>query len=190
MSEERSGGLPHLTTEFFVWLWYASERDGGTMNLGEPVGVVDVWVDERLSFRIPDEDKARAVFTGENTSSTPEARAALAAGKVVRDLQLHLRREEREYTVTLRGPHLDLAGVKLPPHSPEGEDELLYERMYLYEDLWFVLGGLYRRFAAERTADDWRAGSLAAIRHWVSTGELPESHPHLPLPAAGASSEE
>ena len=174
MSEDKQSGLPHLSTEFFVWLWYASERDGGTMNLGEPVGIVDVWVDERLSFRVPDEDKARAVFTGENTSSAPEARASLAAGKVVRDLQLHLRREEREYMVTLRGPHLDLAGVKLPPHAPEGEDELLYERMYLYEDLWFIMGGLYRRFAVERTADGWRADSLSAIRHWVTTGELPE----------------
>jgi len=172
---ERSAGLPHLTVEFFVWLWFASERDGGTMSLGEPIGVVDVWVEERLSFRAPEEDRARAVFTGENTGSAMEARAALAAGKVVRDLQLHVRREEREYTVTLRGPHLDLAGVKLPPHAPEGEDELLYERMYLYEDLWYVLGGLYRRFAVERVAPAWRAQTLPALRHWVATGEIPDA---------------
>jgi hypothetical protein len=140
------------------------------MALGD-AGVCDVWVDERLSFRIPDEDKARAVLTGENTSSAPEAKAALASGKVVRDIQLHIRREEREYTVTLRGVHLDLTGVKFPAHATEGEDGLLYERMYLYEDLWFVIGELYRAFAEERTAPTWKSETLPAIRRWVEGGE-------------------
>ena len=30
--------LPHLTTEFFIWLWYASEREGGTMMLPDNTG--------------------------------------------------------------------------------------------------------------------------------------------------------
>lgn len=167
MSENAPPVLPHLTIEFYVWLWYASERDGGTMNLGDEAGICDVWVEERLSFRPQDEDRARAVLTGENASSSLEARAAMASGKVVKDLQLHLRREEREYTVTLRGPHLDLAGAKLPPHATDGEGELLYERMYLYEDLWFIVTALYRRFAAERTAEDWHSRVLPAMRTWV-----------------------
>lgn len=166
MSDGATPALPHLTAEFFVWLWYASERDGGTMNLGE-AGVCDVWVEERLSFRTPEEDKPRAVMTGENTSVAPEAKAALASGKVVRDIQLHLRRGDHEYTVTLRGVHLDVAGLKLPPHAPDGEGELLFERMYLYEDVWYILQNLYRRFAGERVAEGWYTDTLPAIRAWV-----------------------
>lgn len=162
--------LPHLSAEFFVWLWFASEREGGTMDLGE-AGICDVWVDERISFRAPDEDRVRAVVTGENSSTAAEALAALASGKVVRDVQLHLRREEREYALTLRGVHLDLAGAKLPPHEAEGDDGLLYERMFLYEDLWFVIGALYRRFARERTSARWADEILPAIRAWAA-GEL------------------
>jgi hypothetical protein len=167
MSDTAAPALPHLTIEFFVWLWYASDREGGTFQLGSGVGVADCWVDERLSFRLVDEDKARAVLTGEDTSSSAEAKAALASGKVVRDLQLHLRREEREYTVTLRGPHLDLAGLKLPPHEPSGEEELLYERMFLYEDIWATIGALYRRFAMERTSKAWHSTILPAMRAWA-----------------------
>jgi hypothetical protein len=159
--------LPHLSSEFFVWLWFAAERDGGQMNLGEDLGIVDAWVDERISFRTPNEDKVRAVVTGENTATALEARAALAGGKVVRDVQLHLRRAEREYQITLRGAHLDLAGARLPSHSPEGVDELLYERMFLYEELWHVVRGLYRRFAMERTAETWRSETLPAMRAWI-----------------------
>jgi hypothetical protein len=167
-TEEGTPALPHLSIEFFMWLWFASERDGGSMSLPENIGVIDVWVENRLSFRGLAEEKARAVVTGDNASSSLEALAALAAGKVVKDIQLHIRRQEREYSVTLRGVNLDIA-AKLPPHSGEGEDGLLYERMYLYEDLWFVIEGLYKRFGLERTHASWPA-TLAAIRGWVAGG--------------------
>lgn len=168
MSDSDSSALPHLSAEFFVWLWFTTEKEGGTLHLGDDPGTIDVWVDERLSFRAPDEDKVRAVMTGENTAVAPEARAALLSGKVVRDLQLHLRREEREYTVTLRGVHLDLSGAKLPAHAADGAEALVLERMFLYEELWFLVGALYRRFAEERTATNWRGETLPAIRAWAS----------------------
>jgi hypothetical protein len=170
MSAEDSEGtpaFPHLSLEFFVWLWYASEREGGSFFLGDELGRIDAWVDDRLAFRTADEDKVRAVMTGENAASTLEARAALAGGKVVADLRLNLRREEREYSVVLKGPHLDLQGAKLPAHQKGGEDELLYERMFLYEDLWFCIGALYRVFAVERASPDWGRGTVPAIRRWV-----------------------
>lgn len=179
MSESERPALPHLTTEFLQWLWWASERDEGRMDLGEEGGIVDVWVDQRLSFRGPGEDRARAVLTGENPSAALEARAALAGGKIVQDLQIGLRREGREYAAILRGPHLDVAAAKLPTECKGGEDEVLYERMFLYEDLFFVIRGLYRRFAAERTSPEWASVHLPAMRTWAAIGLDPA--------AAGAS---
>lgn len=161
--------LPHLVTEFFAWLWYASERDGGTFALGDGT-VFTYWVDDRLSFRLPDEDKARAVLTGESAAATLEARAALAGGKVVRDLRLALKREERQYAVTLRGLHLDLQGAKLPAELKASDDasEVLLERMFLVDELWFLVGSLYRRFADERTSAAWDTDHLPAMRQWAS----------------------
>ena len=161
--------LPHLATEFFAWLWYASERDGGTFALGDG-SVFSFWVDDRLSFRLPDEDKARAVLTGESAAATLEARAALAGGKVVRDLRLALKREEREYAVTLRGIHLDLQGAKLPAELKAGDEaaEVLYERMFLVDELWFLVGALYKRFAEERTSAAWDTEHLPAMRSWAT----------------------
>jgi hypothetical protein len=159
--------LPHLASEFFAWIWYTSEAHRGTLDLGDGTGSVDFWVGSRLSFRALDEDKARAVLTGENPSTTLEARAALAGGKVVNDLRLSFRREDREYEVTLRGPHLDLHNVKLPAQIKVGEDEIVAERMYLYDELWFLLGALYTRFAEERTGAGWRTDMLPSLRAWV-----------------------
>ncbi|MCK6505802.1 hypothetical protein L6R53_20840 [Myxococcota bacterium] len=131
---------PHAATEFFGWLWYASERDGGTFAL-EDGSVFTFWVDDRLSFRLPDEDKARAVLTGES-----------------------------EYHVTLRGVHLDLQGAKLPAElkAKDAVDEVLYERTFLLDELWFLVGSLYKRFAAERTSEAWRAEHLPAMRRWAA----------------------
>lgn len=175
---QEAKALPHLASEFFAWLWYTSEQRRGTLDLGEGVGAVDFWVGSRISFRAVDEDKARAVVTGESPSTTLEARAALAGGKVVNDLRLVLRREEREYEVTLRGPYLDLHNVRLPAQvktsagaaEKENGDEILYERMYLYDELWFLLGALYARFAEERTGADWRTDTLPSLRAWVGRG--------------------
>jgi hypothetical protein len=172
---QEAKALPHLASEFFAWIWYTSEQKRGTLELGEGAGAVDFWVGSRISFRAVDEDKARAVVTGESPSTTLEARAALAGGKVVNDLRLVLRREEREYEVTLRGPYLDLHNVRLPAQvktaagaaEKENSDEILYERMYLYDELWFLLGALYARFAEERTGADWRTDTLPSLRAWV-----------------------
>jgi hypothetical protein len=169
-TEEMEGTPPHVASEFFLWLWYQSETGQGRVDLGTDGGSVEFWVDDRLSFRVVGEEKVSAIMTGENPSLTPEARAALAGGKVLRDVRLALRREDREYAVTLKAPRIEIAGAKLPALVKSGDEaEILYERMFLYEELHFVLGGLFRAFAAARCADDWRERALPDLRRWVAT---------------------
>ena len=160
--------LQHLPSEFLTWVWFASERSGGTFDLGPDLGRVDVWVDDRIAFRTVDDDKPRTVLTGENPSTTMEAHAALAGGRVVRELRLALRREDREYSLNVRGAVFDVQSAKLPGMVKGGAEETLYDRMYLYEELVSILGGLLTAFAAERTADNWHDETMAAMRDWVS----------------------
>jgi len=159
--------LPHLTPEFLTWLWFASERDLGTFPLGEGAEV-HAWVDDRLSFRTADDDRPRAVLTGENPAASLEARAALAGGKLVRDLRLGLRREDREYALVIRGSNLDLAGARLPGMFKGTEDEALFDRMFLLEELRGLIRTLFVRFAEERTALTWQTETLPAMQAWVA----------------------
>jgi hypothetical protein len=161
--------MEHVACEFLAWVWFESERTGGRMDLGAPLGVVDVWVDERLAFRDSSDDKPRAILTGENPSQTLEARAALAGGKLLRELQLGLRREERDYSVTLKGALLDFCGAKLPPGEAE-EESLIYDRMFFYEELKLIVSQLLQRFAETRTADDWEQTTKPAIEEWIAGG--------------------
>jgi hypothetical protein len=162
--------VPHLSSEFYVWLWWASEAQGSVFDLPEPVGRIDLWVDERLAFRSANDTKVTAIMTGEAPSTSLEARAALAGGKVLQELRIGLRRDEREFTVTLKGPHLHVSGAKLPQVVSDGIDEVLYDRMFLYSELTLIVGALYRRFAALRVSDEWDAETLPALKAWVGGG--------------------
>lgn len=166
-----SEGLPipsHLAGEFYAWLWFESERNGGVFDLPHPVGHVDVWVDERIAFRNPDEQKVAAVMTGENPSATLEARAALAGGKVLQDLRIGVRRDDREYTVTFKGPAVHLQGLKLPQVVADGGEEVVLDRMHLYDEICLVLAGLFRTWAALRGSDAWHGEILPDLKAWVA----------------------
>lgn len=170
MSELDAGGMPpHVAGEFYLWLWFRSDTGPGVLEVPD-ASPVQYWVDDRISFRIPGEDKVSAVLTGDNPGTTLEARAALRGGKVLRDVRLALRREEREYSVTLRGPGLEIAAAKLPGLLKGGDDaEVLYERMFLYEELHWMIGSLFRQFAEERTSPAWREDVLPRLRAWVAS---------------------
>ena len=160
--------MEHVACDFLAWLWYETEKTGGRMEL-EPLGVVDVWIDERLAFRDNSDDRPRAVLTGENPSQTLEARAALAGGKLLKEIQLGIRREEREYSVTLKGALLDFTSVKLPPGEAD-QDNVIYDRMFFFEELHSILSCLLLRFAQLRCSDAWSDGIHDSMSEWVAGG--------------------
>jgi hypothetical protein len=162
--------LPHLATEFFTWLWWASEAGGGRIDVdGEEI---IIWVDDRLAFRLPSEDAARAVLTGADTARAAEAKAALASGKIIKEVRLRLQWADREYGFTLKGAGLDVGGLVLPPLPEEGdEQDRLMVRMEAIEALWAILGALYRKFAAIRTADAWADEVVPSVHSWLA-GEV------------------
>jgi hypothetical protein len=156
-----------MAGEFYAWLWWASERRGSSFELGSPVGQVDVWVDERLAFRNADDTKVNAVMTGENPAASLEARAALAGGKVLQEIRLGIRREDREFFVTLKGPSMHLTALKLPQVVTEGGEEVVFERVHLYDELCFVLGALMQQFARQRTGSEWQDEVLPGLHAWI-----------------------
>lgn len=158
---------PHLAGEFYLWLWWASEQRQARFDLPAPVGTVHVWVDDRLAFRRPDETKVTAVLTGENPAASLEARAALAGGKVLQELRIGLRRDDREFVATLKGPGVFLGGLKVPGVLSEAAEEAVIDRMFLVEEVMLVVDGLLREFSAARASARWGIEVLPALRSWL-----------------------
>lgn len=159
------GTMPHLTADFLLWLWWRSERDSARLELagGE---FIDVWVDDRVATRKYD-GGGRVARVGDDASRGSSCVGTLLDGHVVNELRVGLRRQGREYKATIK-PGLILAGCKLPTECKGGDDEVLYERGFLLEDLWYALGQLYRLFAAERTAaEHWAHEVVPAMARWL-----------------------
>jgi len=168
MSTETTPIVPHQAGEFFAWLWWTTEERSGAIDLGGDLGSVDVWVDERLAFRHPADTKISAVMTGDNPSASLESRAAMAGGKVLQEVRIGLRREDREYLVTLKAPAIDIKQAKMPSGTSDGEDAAIFDRMFFYEELNSILGGLVRRFSDERISDAWELEVVPAVRAWIN----------------------
>ena len=99
-------------------------------QVGNDVGDVELWIDDRLAFRSPNTTKVVAVLTGESPSTTLEARAALAEERYFKDIQLGIRRDDREFYVTLKGAGMHLQSVKFTWVMSETPDEAVFDRMF------------------------------------------------------------
>lgn len=177
--EETQAALPgHIASDFYLWLWYRSETGQGRVAPEMPADsqedpqLIEFWVQDRIAFRVVGENKVSAVVTGDHPSGAPEARAALAGGKVLRDLRLAFRREDREYSVLLKGAGVEVGAAKIPGLVKTGDPaEILYERMFLYEELHWVIQALFRAYSAERTSDAWEERILPNMRRWAAGEE-------------------
>lgn len=167
MSNEATPTPPHMAAELYLWLWWASEQQQARFDLPQPVGPVHVWVDSRLAFRRPDDTKVTATMTGENPATSLESRAALAGGKVLQELRVGIRRDDREFNVTLKGPGVFLGGLKVPQVLSEAAEEAVVDRMFLIEEAQLVVDGLIRAFATIRASDRWRTEVMPGIRAWL-----------------------
>lgn len=159
--------LPHLASEFYLWLWWKSENSGGSFDLGDPAGRIDLWVDDRLAFRIPGDKKVTAVLTGDNPSETLEAKAALYGGKVLNDIRLRIKRDDRDFVVTLKGPEMHMTRISLPQALQDSAEEAIYDRLFLYDELCFVVGALFTAFCDARLGSGWADDTVPALRRWV-----------------------
>jgi hypothetical protein len=158
---------PHIAADFYLWLWWRSEAQGGRFTLEDDT-VVEVYLDDRLALRDTGEERPTTLLTGDSPGTTPEARAAVLGGKVPKELRLLVRREDREYRVTLRGERIGIAGAKLPTQVKTGDvAEILYDRMFVYEELHWLVSCLLREFATARVAADWRPAVVPQMREWL-----------------------
>lgn len=178
MSGKEATPVPaHLAGELYLWLWWASEQQQARFDLPQPVGQVHAWVDDRLAFRRPDDTKVTAVMTGENPASSLEARAALAGGKVLQELRVGIRRDDREFSVTLKGPGIFLGGLKVPQVLSEEAAEAVVDRMFLIEEAQVVIDGLIQAFAKVRGSSAWSREVLPSIQAWLGSPPVVALHP-------------
>jgi hypothetical protein len=136
----------HLGPEFLLWLWATSSGDE---RIATSIGAVDVWVEDRLAFRAAGGESPVVVVTAENSARDTAAFAALHAGRVIQQMRIGLRRDDREYALTL-DDELNVRQLKMPTTLSESVEEAVLDRMHLVNEVDLMVQGLFKVFARQR----------------------------------------
>jgi len=163
----RINSTRYLGREFLTWLWYRSSQQNGVFELAGDVGQLEVWFDAKLTLEAQGDIKESNVIKAENPTETSEAHAALLNGKLVSDARLRIVSGQKQWTLNVKGDSLGIASVKIPALLSREDDDQLYERFMLIEEIEDIVHGLFRLFMEVRMDDEaWRP-EIHAIRSWV-----------------------
>jgi hypothetical protein len=154
-----------LGREFLTWLWFRCETDGGTFDLeGGEVGVV---FNDYVALVSEGDEREENICRKGSAHRSPEARTALAVGKVVSAAKLEIARGERSFTATIAGETLDVRGAKYPDAEAEDAEERTLERLQAMEELSDIIDGLYGRFLRVRLGPEWERKEVPAMSRWI-----------------------
>ncbi len=130
----------------------------GTVDTGKDEEIT-LWLDNKVIFRELDDGDVPGVTTmvGESPSASPEAKLTFRSGKQPVEARVGFQRGMHQWYLTIAlGPiGIELKNLKLPVEVKEGDEERVYERMYLLEVLTTTMKTLFRQFFANRTSADW-----------------------------------
>jgi hypothetical protein len=161
----------YLGREFMTWLlWRADAGEaqfGGGSKQGEEF---TFFFGGKARFASAAGFATDLVLKGRAPAHGAEARAAIGSGHALREAELRVVRDEREWRGTLVADSLDWKGVKLPALLTEEDDEKLLERMTLLEELDEMVQVAFADFLKTRARPVWRKETVPALRTWIVEG--------------------
>ena len=168
---DKMNRVTFLGPEFITWLWYRTETQGEVFSCPQMEGPFEIWFDDRLVVGSTMVNAQENFFKGGHPPTSLEARTALRLGKLATEARLRLVSGTKEWSFLLRGPSLEMSGVKLPGVLAKEDDDRFYERFYLLEQLDGAMKGLFGQFLKLRVSDVWEQTELPAIQAWVRGSE-------------------
>ncbi len=150
--------------DFLSWLWFAWERDGSILNIGNLR--YGYMLEGPLTFFREGAGAHEAVLRHGTPLNSREAFAALLCGKKLRRAKFLLAEGDTLWSATLDSD-LAVGSLKLPKTEQLDPVGRFQERMLFIERFLDVLLALYDRFLLLRAdAKKWSA-ELSAIRAWI-----------------------
>ena len=179
--QRRSPGLRipaspvYLGNEFLLWLWFVLENEGDTLTLGDGSEVA-VMLARTLVLDCPRGLSGNETIRSDSPVKLPEARRAIQAGKLPRQVGMILVRHDQQYELTLQAETLAVNGAKLPSVEDGEERVKLEERVGQMRHLIETLDLLYDSFLQMRLGGDWprERERMQQWLHWEEPVRLAE----------------
>lgn len=156
----------HLGELFLIWLWHHADIDDGIFRLSDGT-VLELRFDNQITLEAKLAQAEKTNLSGGAPADSREAREALKDGKSVTQAKMRIVLNEKEWVFVLNAQHLAISGLKIPALMTKADDEKLYERQFLIEEVDALIRGLYDSFLNLRLdAAKWKS-EARAISQWV-----------------------
>lgn len=152
---ERIEKTRFLGREFLLWLWFVSEQNNGFVQLPKSDEEIEIYLEDRLILEPLYGQGNRHMLSGMEPSTAPEAALALQMNKMPSEAKIKIIQEARAWAFTLRVDDLLPRSLKIPEVLSAQEDDRLYERLYLLEEIERILEELFGLFVQKRLSDMW-----------------------------------
>jgi hypothetical protein len=185
-TETEDEDYAYLGREFLTWLlWRADSGEAEWDDFAVSFG-------GRVRLQGVGGDVTDAVLKGRSAALGVETRAGIGAGRTLREAELRLATDVREWRFTLVADTLDWKSVKLPtvldkedevllldepgpkkrPKAKKKELEIdpLTERMELLHELDEKMTAVFQSFLGERIRPAWTRSTVPALRTWLAEG--------------------
>jgi hypothetical protein len=143
-----------LGREFLLWLWYTSEINDGIVALGED-NEIEIAIDDRIVLEPIYGEGSRHLLSGIEPSHTPEAAFALQMNKLPSEIKIKIIEESRAWSFSMRCDDLLPRSLRIPEVLSQHDDDYLYERIYLIEEIESIIEQLWTHFIGERISAEW-----------------------------------
>ena len=161
-----------LGMDFFTWLWFAWEKEGGVYHLpdGREFGVM---LEGPLTFYREGQGAYEAVLRKGTPINSREAATALFCGKKLRRAKVVIGQGDSVFAATLDADFA-FRSLKLPKGEQLDPVGRFQERMGFVETFWGAWLSLYDRFLDLRTDPKQWPKTLGAMKQWIAhLGERP-----------------
>jgi len=158
-----------LGNEFLLWLWFVLETAGDTIRLGDDSNVA-VMLARSLVLDCPREVSGNETIRSDAPTKLPEARRAIQAGKLPRQMGMTLVRHDQQYELTLQAETFAVSGAKVPTIDEKDDRLRREERIGQIRHLIETVDLLFDAFLERRLSADWPK-ELKRIHEWLQPEE-------------------
>jgi len=155
-----------LGMDFFTWLWFAWEKDGGVYHLpdGREFGIM---LEGPVTFFREGLGAHEAVLRKGTPLNSREAGTALYCGKKLKRAKVVIAHSDEVFSATLDADFA-IRSLKLPKGEQTEPGGKFEERMLFIETFWSAWLSLYDRFLDLRTDPKQWPKTLEAMRQWIA----------------------
>ncbi len=163
--DEQLSKQPAVGREFLTWLYYQSDAHAGRIEAnGE---LFELWIDRRVALEDDSLEPASCVSFSGDTFTSDDLKAAIRAGKKVREARFRLEKGENTWCFSLRADRLEVAGLKIDLPGADDIDERFHGRIIAISALNDFLDACFARFLESVLGKKWKSGGRKEFQTWL-----------------------